>query len=186
MDGATSVKPDAFKSMTMLMKTIYHVLPISSDGVNVGMVTFGEAGHLVFNLRQHTTIKSLDAAVDQVTLPGGAKNNVGAGLATTVFQLFGQSRRKETPRVKKAVVTLLVGTADDDPTIYSKKMQSENIVSIVIAINGDKTQADSIASSPDHVLLIDNPINLFDNLDTIIDMINKGKNYHELKGCHRK
>ena len=160
--------------MIMFIKLIYHVLPVSSDGVHVGMVIYGDVGRMVFNFLQHKTIKSLDLAVDQLTLPGGNKNNVGAGLATALSQIFDTSGRKEE-KVKKAVVTLLVGKPDDDPTIYSTKMKSEDIVSIVIAIYSDMTHANLIASSPDHVLLINNVMELLDNVDKIIEMINKGK-----------
>ena len=174
VDGATKVEPGNFKLMIMFIKLIYHVLPVSSDGVHVGMVIYGDVGRMVFNFLQHKTIKSLDLAVDQLTLPGGNKNNVGAGLATALSQIFDTSGRKEE-KVKKAVVTLLVGKPDDDPTIYSTKMKSEDIVSIVIAIYSDMTHANLIASSPDHVLLINNVMELLDNVDKIIEMINKGK-----------
>lgn len=179
VDGATKVEPGNFKLMIMLIKLIYHVLPISSDGVHVGMVTYGDVGKLVFNFLQHKTIKSLDMAVDQLTLPGGNKNNVGAGLATTLSQIFSTSGRKGE-EVKKAVVTFLVGKPDDDPTIYSNTMKSENIVSIVIAIYSDMTHASLIASSPDHVLLINNVMELLDNVDKIIEMMNKGKYFNML------
>ncbi len=177
VDGATRVEPENFKIMMLVIKLIYHVLPVSNDGVHVGMVTFSDAGSMVFNFLQHKTIKSLDLVVDQLTLPGGNRNNVGAGLATTLSQLFATSGRKGTPRLKKAVVTFLVGSSDDDPTVYSKKLKSEDIVSIVIAINSNQEQANAIASSPDHVLLINNPMDLLDNVDRVIEMINKGKDH---------
>ena len=175
VDGAATVEPKNFKIMLLLIKSIYHVLPVSSDGVHVGMVTFSDDGSLVFNFLRHKTVKSLDTTVDQLTQPDGTRNNVGRGLATTLSQLFGTSGRRKTPRLKKAVVTFLVGNCDDDPTAYSKKMKSEDIVSIVIAINSNMAQASLIASSPNHVLLINNPTELFDNVDKIIEMINKGK-----------
>lgn len=180
VDGATTVEPENFKIVMLLIKLIYHVLPVSGDGVHVGMVTFSDVGNMVFNFRQHRTTKSLDTAVDQLTLPGGTRNNVGAGLATTLSQLFGASGRKST-RLKKAVLTFLVGKSDDDPTIHSNKLKSEGIISVVIAIYSDNTLANLIASSPDHVLLIDNPTHLFDNVDKIIEMLNKGKEFKHLK-----
>ena len=177
VDGATRVGPENFKAMMVMIKLIYHVLPVSSDGVHVGMVTFSDAGRMIFNLLQHETIKSLDMVVDQLTLPGGTRNNIGAGLETTISQLFATSGRKGAPRLKKAVVTFLMGNSDDDPTLYSKKLKSENIVSIVIAIGSNLAQANLISSSPDHVLLVNNPIELFDNVDRIIEMINEGKEF---------
>ena len=178
VDGATRVEPENFKMMMAVTKLIYHVLPVSSDGVHVGLVTFSDAGNMVFNFLQHKSIKSLDRVADQLALPGGIKNNVGAGLAATLSQLFATSGRQGAPRLKKAVVTFLVGNSDDDPTIQSKKLKSEDIVSIVIAVNSNLAQAGLIASSPDHVLLVNHPTELFDNLDKIIEMINKGEDLH--------
>ena len=157
----------------LFIKSIYHVLPISDDGVHIGLVTFSDVGNMVFNFQQHKTVDSLDMAVDQLVLPGGIKNNVGAGLVTTISQLFGMSGRKGT-QSKKGVVTFVVGKIDDDPTMYSSKLKSQEIVSIVVAINSDMNQANLIASSPEHVLLIENVMHSFDYLDKVIDMINKG------------
>ena len=173
VDGSNVVGPATFALMTKFIKLIYHVLPVSAQGTHIGLVTFGDGGNMVFNFRQHRTIKSLDMAVDQLKLPGGTSNNVGAGLATAHSQLFGTSGRKRK-NVKKAEVTFLVGKASDDPTIASNRMKSENIVSVVIAINSDMDPVKIIASSPDHILFINSPEQLPDFLDKVIEMINKG------------
>jgi hypothetical protein len=173
VDGSNTVGPETFKLIVEFIKFIYHVLPVSAKGTHIGMVTFGNAGNMVFNFRQHRTIKSLDMAIDQLKPPGGTKNNVGAGLAASHSQLFGTSGRKRK-HVKKVVVTFLVGKADDDPTIYSKKIKSEDIVSVVIAINSDMAPVNLIASSPDHILSISHPAQLVVFVDKVIEMINKG------------
>jgi hypothetical protein len=176
VDGSDIVGPGTFKLMIEFIKLIYHVLPVSAKGTHIGVVTFGNIGSMVFNFRQHRTIKSLDMAVDQLKLPGGTSNNVGAGLAVTDSQLFRTSGRRRK-HVKKAVVTFLVGKASDDPKTYSSKMKSEDIVSIVIAINSDMVPVKLIASSPDHILFINDPALLVVFLDKVIDMINKGTFY---------
>lgn len=179
VDGATIVGPQNFKMIMLIIKLIYHVLPVSNDGVHIGMVTFSDTGNKVFNFLQHATTKSLDLAIDQLTLPGGSSNNVGAGLASSL-SLFGESGRKGT-RIRKAIVTFLVGKPDDDPTIYSDRMKSENIISIVVAIGSTAVHANLIASSPGHVLLINNPVDLSDNLDKVIEMINKGNSVNRFQ-----
>lgn len=180
VDGSNSVGPDTFKYIIEFIKFIYHVLPVSAKGTHIGMVSFSNIGNMVFNFRQHRTIKSLDMAINQLKLPGGTSNNVGAGLAATHSQLFGTSGRKRK-NVKKAVVTFLVGKADDDPTIYSKKIKSEDIVSVVIAINSDMAPVNVIASSPDHILAINHPEQLVVFVDKVIEMINKGRLLYLLK-----
>lgn len=173
VDGANIVGPSTFKLITELIKSIYHVYPVSAKGTHVGMVTYSRTGNMVFNFKQHRSMKSLDMAVDQLKLPGGTNNNVGAGLAATHSQLFGTSGRKRK-QIKKAMVTFLVGKPDDDPTTYAKKLKSEDIVSVVVAINSDMNSVKLIASSPDHILFINYPAQLIDFVDKIIEMINKG------------
>jgi hypothetical protein len=173
VDGTRVVGPDTFSEIIKFVKLIYHVFPVSAKGTHIGMVTFANAGNMVFNFRQHRTMKSLDMAVDQLKLPGGDKNNVGAGLATTHSQLFGTSGRKR-PCVKKAVVTFLVGKPDDDVTVYANKMKSEHVVSVVIAINSDMVPVKLIASSSDHILSINTPKQMSDYLDKVIEMIDRG------------
>lgn len=173
VDGSDLVGPDTFKLIIKFIKLIYHVLPVSAKGAHVGLVTFSNIGSVVFNLKKYKTISSLDMAVDQLRLPGGTSNNVGAGLAATHSQMFEASGRKRK-QVKKAAVIFLVGKADDDPTVYAKKMKSENIVSIVIAINSDMAPVNLIASSSDHILSINYPAQLFVFVDKVIEMINKG------------
>ena len=146
---------------------------MSAKGTHVGMVTFSNVGNMVYNFRQHRTIKSLDMAVDQLKLPGGTVNNVGAGLAATHSQLFGTSGRKRK-NVKKVVVTFLVGKPDDDPTVFSKKLKSEDIVSIVVAMNSPMDPVKAIASSLDHILSITDPVQLIGFVDKVIEMINRG------------
>ena len=73
------------------------------------------------------------------------------------------------------MVTILVGKSDDDFAVQIKKIKSEDIISIIIGINGDTGQANLIASSPDHLLLLTDPRQLMDFIDKVIEMINKGK-----------
>lgn len=173
VDGSNSVGDRNFKLIIQFIKFVYHVLPVSAKGTHIGMVSFSNSGNMVFNFRQHRTMNSLDNAIDQLRIPGGTRNNVGAGLAAAHSQLFGTSGRKRR-NVKKAVVTFLVGKADDDPTMYSKKFKSEDIVSVVIAINSDMAPVNVIASSPDHILAINHPEQLVVFVDKVIEMINKG------------
>ena len=173
VDGSNSVGDRNFKLIIQFIKFVYHVLPVSAKGTHIGMVSFSNSGNVVFNFRQHRTMNSLDNAIDQLRIPGGTRNNVGAGLAAAHSQLFGTSGRKRK-NVKKAVVTFLVGKADDDPTIYSKKVKSEDIVSVVVAINSDMAPVNVIASSPDHILAIKHPEQLVVFVDKVIEMINKG------------
>lgn len=176
VDGSNNVGPATFQLIMKFIKAVYHVLPVSRKGVHVGMVTFSDQGNLVFNFRQHRTIVDLDTVVDQLQLPGGSGNNAGSGLTLTHLQLFGYSGRKH--QVKKAVVTLLVGRSDDDVAAPVNKMKSEEIISIVIAINSDTGQVNLIASSPDHQLLLKDPQQLMDNIDKVIEMLNKGKSFY--------
>lgn len=173
VDGSNNVGSATFTLLMKFIKAIYHTLPVSGKGVHIGMVTFGDQGNMVFNFRQHRTISDLDLAVNQLQLPGGSGNNAGAGLTVAHAQVFGGSGRKHK-KVKKAMVTILVGKSDDDVVVQIKKIKSEDIISIIIGINSDTGQANLIASSPDHQLLLTDPRQLMDFIDKVIEMLNKG------------
>ena len=129
-------------------KYIYKPFYVSQKGVHVGLVVFTDTSKLQIGLKDHFDQVALDKAINQVSYPGGKKHFLGQAVIDTKRVLFDASGRKNVP---KALVTIVVGSSDDDVVAGATALKTDGITSVVVGIGANnRKQIDTLATSSKH------------------------------------
>lgn len=151
MDGSKFVGKRRFKLLLEFIKYIYKAFAVSRKGVHIGLVVFTDTGKLQFGLKDHFSLTGLDSAMGQVNYPGESGNSVGQAVSDTKRLLFDASGRE---KVKKVLVTIVVGKSDDDVGSAATALKTDKITSVVVGINANNNkQIEILASSSEHYLI---------------------------------
>ena len=66
IDSSGSIGKSNFAKMLTFMKTLSRKLTVSPDSARIAVVSFGTEAMLHFRLNSHVTLKSTEAAIDQI------------------------------------------------------------------------------------------------------------------------
>ena len=143
-------------------------LVIGPDDVRVGMVKFGYFGHVEFLLCQYDRTEDVLAAIARVSYVGG-NTNTAAGLQLT-HEILYQTSNGDRAGAHNLAFLITDGAANvriGDTLPESVNMKTAGIEIVVIGVSEevDEGQLQVIATSPNHVILVDT----FDDLIGIMD-----------------
>lgn len=151
MDGSKFVRKRRFQLLLEFIKYIYKAFAVSRKGVHIGLVVFTDTGKLQFGLRDHFSLTGLDSAMEQVNYPGESGHSVGQAVSDTKRLLFDVSGRK---KVKKTLVTIVVGKSDDDVGPWATALKTDKITSVVVGIKRNNVkQIETLATSSEHYVI---------------------------------
>ena len=148
IDGSKHVGKRHFKLILQFVKYIYKPFSVSEKGVHVGLVVFTDTGKLQIGLKDHFDQAALDKAVNQIAYPGGNGHFLGQALIDTKRVLFDVSGRKNVP---KALITIVVGSSDDEIFAGATALKTDSITSAVVGIGtNNRKQIETLATSSKH------------------------------------
>jgi len=81
VDESGSIGANNFNIMKLFLRQLVGMLNINSGNTKVGLVTFGHKVGTVFNLREHSSVFSLQSAISLLSYSSGRSTNTAAALA---------------------------------------------------------------------------------------------------------
>lgn len=173
VDGSKRVGKHRFKLLMQFVKYIYKPFAVSQKAVHVGLVVFTDTGKLQIGLKDHFGQVALDKAVNQISYPRQRGHSLGQAVVDTKRVLFDASGRKN---VRKALVTIVVGTSDDDIASAATALKTDGITSVVVGmVKNNGKQIETLASSSKHYYIDLVYHSLAATIDGVIEKIGKYK-----------
>ena len=151
---------------------IIRALDIGPSGVRVGMVLFGNSGHLEFHLTDYPTKSDLISRVLQ-TKYRDERTNIADGIEIMTKEIFKEDKG-DRPDVPNIGIVLSDGKANErgrDTLPEAEQAKDEGIVIISVGVTDeiDVAEMTAIASSPDHYIFVEDFAGLSDSLDVLVD-----------------
>lgn len=132
--------------MLEFVKLVQKALPVSVDGIHVGVETFGSEAEVNVDFNVHFNQESFSGAIDGINYPGGT-TSTGNALSVVMTKLLPQSKRRA---IQHTLVMLIAGKADDDPISLADEIKGSGarIFCVGVGVMFDRGQLDAMASSP--------------------------------------
>ncbi|CAH1777003.1 unnamed protein product [Owenia fusiformis] len=155
LDSSGSVGSSNFNKIKAFVINIVKFLPIASDEVRIGVISYESSVYHIIRLHQYTTQTSLQNAIRSIPYQGGG---TATGTAINAGRVELRSGRANTPKLL-VVVTDGKASYNSDPIQPSNAARSEGIVMFAVGIGRtDDAELRAIANDPDqeHMFYVGN------------------------------
>ncbi|KAK7115067.1 hypothetical protein V1264_001009 [Littorina saxatilis] len=165
LDGSSSVGDGNFQRLLNYVKIVSSQLPVSQQGVHVGVMQFASRPSVQFGLGVYTDRASLLKSIDNIQYMGGGSNTADAlkALRTEMFSQ-GMGARPGVPRI--AIVVTDGGSSSTSDTVKEADLARQNHISLMAVGVGsgvNRAQLQAIADQSNDALTVDT----FDQLPTL-------------------
>jgi len=133
VDGTDSIQVNS-SVINSFMKNLSRTFNISSGQTRIGVIVYSTNATLVFNLDQYSSISEIEAAIDNITYPGGA-TYTGQALNGSTISLFNSNIVRAN--VSKVLVLITDGVSIDDVAESAALLNNTGVTSFVVGIGND-------------------------------------------------
>ncbi|XDC70798.1 hypothetical protein R6Z07F_001971 [Ovis aries] len=161
VDSSGSIGPENFEKMKTFMKNLLDKIQIGGDRSRVGVVQFSDYSKEEFQLDKYFTQKEISDAIDSMT-PISQRTLTGSAI-TFVDPYFTESKGGR-PVVKKFLILITDGEAQDDVRDPAKALRDKGVVIFSVGVYGaNRTQLEEISGDGSLIFHVEN----FDDLKAI-------------------
>lgn len=157
VDGSDIVEEQGsgnFRKLLEFVKEVQRALPISVNGIHLGVVTYGDEAEANMDFNINFSQENFESAIDGINYPGGVTKTANA-LGIVMKELLPSSERVN---VQHVIVLLTAGKSEDDPVSIAEEIKASGAVMFCIGVGMmfDRAQLDAMASSSSstHVMTI--------------------------------
>ena len=140
VDGTDSIQVNS-SVINSFMKNLSRTFDISSGQTRIGVIVYSTNATLVFNLDQYSSISEIEAAIDNITYPGGA-TYTGQALNESTISLFNSNIVRAN--VSKVLVLITDGVSNDDVAESAALVNNTGVTSFVVGIGNDHDRSQLI------------------------------------------
>ncbi|XP_068120890.1 collagen alpha-6(VI) chain-like, partial [Hyperolius riggenbachi] len=163
VDSSGSIGAENFAKMKTFMKNLVNRTEVIEDKVQFGIVQFSGDVKEELKLNKNGTKEIIWNAVDNMI---HMNKNTETGKALTFIADYFTEEKGARPKVKKVLILITDGAADDVVKTPAESLRNSGIVIISVGIfNANKSQLLEISGSEDRVHYLEN----FDILEKIED-----------------
>lgn len=150
LDTSTSIGGKSnFKLALSFIVAVYQALGVSAQ-IRVAFIIFGSSTNVVFGFSKYTSFTEVKAAVEGVSMIGGACT-AGAALATCKTDVFASARAE----VARVLVVMMAGKSTDSVALSSSSIKEMGISILCVGMGSsfDREQLTVIATSAKYILI---------------------------------
>lgn len=150
-----------YETEKILSSQLVEFLPISSNGVHLGLIKYNGYPQTEFELNRHFAKEQLNEAIARMELiPGVTRTGSALNQAALLF-------KSARPDAKKLVVLFSDGISMDDPVEIAKTLRADQVEILVVSLseNAYMPELEQIADRPEHLFTKEN----FESLKTRIE-----------------
>jgi len=115
LDRSSSINSSNFDLMKSFLSSLVSRLDVDSGNTRVGLVTYSTNVETAFNLSAHSSVASVQSAIDSLTYSAGSDTNTAAALAHVRSTML-TSAAGDRSNVPNVVVVLTVGKSNTATT----------------------------------------------------------------------
>ncbi|XP_070289479.1 collagen alpha-5(VI) chain [Myotis yumanensis] len=161
VDSSGSIGKGNFETMKTFMRNMSANIQIGPDKTQIGVVQFSGHNKEEFQLNKYFTQKEISDAIDKMSLIG---QNTLMGSALTFVDEYFTLPKGARLGVKKFLILITDGEAQDDVTKPAKALRDKGVIIICVGVYGAKrTQLEEISGDGSLVFHVEK----FDHLKAI-------------------
>jgi len=167
MDSSASIGPHNWVKVKEFAKNLAAAWPVSPDDVQVGVIEYSEGVHVKFNLKDHSTVADVQAAIDALPRLGHTTNTASA--LKTLYTSMYTAEAGARPDVLPVAIVITDGQSDK-PTLTAQEATTAKENGILLFSTGigsaSVTELNAISSDPDEQFVF--YVGSFDDLQKIV------------------
>jgi len=149
VDSSGSIQIENWPHVLNFMNSVIDKIGVSQYGTHIGLVTYGNKAHIIFNLNNYTDPAPMKAAVSAAKFLDENTNTSG-GIKTALDTMFTKENgdREKAPNIM-VIITDGVSTYDNATTIpnaVAAKNKGILVVSIGVGTKTSQAELDGMAS----------------------------------------
>uniref|UniRef100_A0ABM5GMN7 Collagen alpha-6(VI) chain n=1 Tax=Pogona vitticeps TaxID=103695 RepID=A0ABM5GMN7_9SAUR len=153
VDSSESISPEDFLKMKNFMSELVNKSDVGPGRVHFGALQFSSKTKEEFRLNQYSTKSDVIDAIGRMSLMG--QNMVTGGALQFVLDYFKPTKGAR-PYVKKILILITDGEAEDEVKIPAETLREENIIVYSVGgFNANKTQLIEISGKPEMVFYVE-------------------------------
>ncbi|XP_005863660.1 PREDICTED: collagen alpha-5(VI) chain [Myotis brandtii] len=161
VDSSGSIGEENFETMKTFMRNVSANIQIGPDKTQIGVVQFSTQTKEEFQLNKYFTQKEISDAIDRMSLIG--QNTLMGGALTFVDEYFTLPKGARLG-VKKFLILITDGVAQDDVTKPAKALRDKGVIIICVGVYGaNRIQLEEISGDGSLVFHVEK----FDHLKAI-------------------
>ncbi|XP_062424460.1 collagen alpha-6(VI) chain-like [Rhea pennata] len=165
VDSSASIGDTNFLKMKTFMRGLVDRTDVGADKVQIGVVQFSHEPKEEFQLNTYSSKKELFRAIDRIS---PLQSTTLTGQALKFMPKYFQASTGSRPRVKKILILITDGEAQDDVKAPATALREKGIIIYSVGVfNANKTQLEEISGKHEMVFYVEN----FDILKRIKDAL---------------
>uniref|UniRef100_A0A673V8Z6 Collagen alpha-5(VI) chain n=1 Tax=Suricata suricatta TaxID=37032 RepID=A0A673V8Z6_SURSU len=134
VDSSGSIGTENFETMKTFMKNLLAKIKIGPDRTQIGVVQFSDYAQEEFHLKKYFTRKEISDAIDGMSYIG--RNTLTGGALTFVAPYFSNSTKGARLRVKKFLILITDGEAQDSVRGPAKALRDSGVIIFSVGVYG--------------------------------------------------